>query len=476
MKRLACACLLLAACFPPPPVVFPPKIVSFSASSLALQPGQSALLSWEISGSAEVLAIDNGVGEVTGTKSFLLGPLDKTTTFTLTASSRAGSDSASLVINVQGAGASTRGLTAALPALAARGAPLTLRVKAVDAAGATSTGFLGAVHFTSTDAAAALPNDTTFTAADAGAHDFAVTFNTNGAQTVTATSGALTITSNPCAVSATGPVLARLTFAGVPAAAATGAGFGFTVTAQDAANGPLAGYRGHLVFSSTDPAAAFPAAYDFTAADNGAHAFNATLNTAGAQRLTATDVAAAVTVTSPAVAVTTPVPGVQLAYTDPAPGGKVRLVRNAASTSTTVVMDLVVNASLAGYSATLNLPLSGSRVAPSAGPIAKGNSLDPGSAPAALALALPSSGPLAGVLVTALSQKAAGTGAVVSDAALVAGMVLYTLKLDFKAGAPVGTVFDGAAPGALFRASLRNKLGAEVAGQADFNVGKLEVR
>ena len=46
-------------------------------------------------------------------------------------------------------------------------------------------GYLGTIHFTSSDGLAVLPADYTFTAADAGIHTFQVTFNTLGSQTLT---------------------------------------------------------------------------------------------------------------------------------------------------------------------------------------------------------------------------------------------------------------------------------------------------
>lgn len=46
-------------------------------------------------------------------------------------------------------------------------------------------GYLGTLHFTSSDGLAVLPADYTFTAADAGIHTFQVTFNTLGTQTIT---------------------------------------------------------------------------------------------------------------------------------------------------------------------------------------------------------------------------------------------------------------------------------------------------
>ena len=49
------------------------------------------------------------------------------------------------------------------------------------------TGYTGTVHFTSSDAAAILPGDYTFVAADAGTHSFSFTLGTLGQQTITVT-------------------------------------------------------------------------------------------------------------------------------------------------------------------------------------------------------------------------------------------------------------------------------------------------
>jgi hypothetical protein len=68
------------------------------------------------------------------------------------------------------------------------GSPQSVTVTAWDQSGNTVTGYTGTVHFTSTDGAAALPTDYTFTAADAGSHTFSegVIFGTAGSQTVSA--------------------------------------------------------------------------------------------------------------------------------------------------------------------------------------------------------------------------------------------------------------------------------------------------
>jgi hypothetical protein len=74
-----------------------------------------------------------------------------------------------------------------LPASGAAGAVETFTIRVVDAFGNTVTGYRHMVQFTSTDAAANLPANYTFTAADAGVHTFTVTFNTQGTETITAT-------------------------------------------------------------------------------------------------------------------------------------------------------------------------------------------------------------------------------------------------------------------------------------------------
>jgi hypothetical protein len=62
-------------------------------------------------------------------------------------------------------------------------------VKALDAYGNVATGYVGTIHFTSSDGAAVLPGDYTFLAGENGTHKFtsALTLNTTGSQWVKAT-------------------------------------------------------------------------------------------------------------------------------------------------------------------------------------------------------------------------------------------------------------------------------------------------
>ncbi len=173
--------------------------------------------------------------------------------------------------------------------------PFSITVTAVDTANAPVAGYRGTVHFASTDLAAVLPTDYTFTAADAGSHTFsAIVLNTAGAQTIsvndtntTAVKGTILINVNP--------ILATNFSVVAPAAASPGALFTVTVTALDQSNNPVTGFTGTIHFSSSDVAAGvvLPADYTFTLQDAGVHTFTnaAALKTPGTQFVTVTDTA-----------------------------------------------------------------------------------------------------------------------------------------------------------------------------------------
>jgi hypothetical protein len=75
------------------------------------------------------------------------------------------------------------------PASVTAGTPFTITVKALAAGNGVDDLYTGTVTFTSSDGAAVLPADYTFTKADLGVHTFTLstTLNTTGPQTVTAT-------------------------------------------------------------------------------------------------------------------------------------------------------------------------------------------------------------------------------------------------------------------------------------------------
>ena len=138
-----------------------------------------------------------------------------------------------------------------------------------------ATGFLGTVHFSSSDAQATLPADYTFTAGDAGTHRFTVTLKTSGSQTVTAASGTMTSTATATIHAANA---SQLTL-NAPGNAMTGVAFPVTVTLKDAYGNVADGYRGTVRFTSSDVLAVLPSPYTFTAGDAGTHTFQVTLVT-----------------------------------------------------------------------------------------------------------------------------------------------------------------------------------------------------
>jgi hypothetical protein len=73
------------------------------------------------------------------------------------------------------------------PTVARTGKTIAITVTAADLSGAASTAYTGTVHFTSSDGAAGLPSDYTFTAADAGTHTFTVIPGAPGRLTLTVT-------------------------------------------------------------------------------------------------------------------------------------------------------------------------------------------------------------------------------------------------------------------------------------------------
>ncbi len=181
---------------------------------------------------------------------------------------------------------------AGVPSSVTAGAPQTLTVTVVGPGGATDTGYVGTVHFTSTDGKAVLPANYTFTSADAGKHSFTVTFETAGTRSIVVTD-----TSNSAVTGSQGGIqvvpgaVASLKIAGFPTSDTAGSLGDFTVTADDAYGNVVTGYAGTVHFTSSDGQAILPASYTFTAGDAGVHTFAATLKTAGTQSITATDAA-----------------------------------------------------------------------------------------------------------------------------------------------------------------------------------------
>src|SRR5205807_2160131 len=268
-------------------------------------------------GSQSVTATDTGTASITGSKT----------------------------VTVSAASAGTLSLSGLSSTVA--GTTQTATVTLLNADGTVSTGYTGTVHFTSTDALAALARDYTVTSTDAGVHQFPVTLKTAGGQTVSAAdtsnsalTGSQTVTISPAPA-------ASLSLSGLSSAVA-GTVQTATVTLLNA-NGTVAtGYTGTVHFSSTDGLAVLPADYTFTSTDAGVHQFSVTLTTAGSQRVTATDTS------------TSPLSATQALTVSPAPAATLSLsglsaaTAGAPQTATITLFDPYGNVAT-GYAGTVHL-------------------------------------------------------------------------------------------------------------------------
>jgi hypothetical protein len=102
-------------------------------------------------------------------------------------------------------------------------------------------------------------------------------------------SNAVSVLLNAKDWSALPPQVSSFAVNGFPSPTTAGVAGSFTVTAKKSDGTTATNYTGTVHFSSSDVKAGLPAAYIFTAADQGVHTFSATLKTAGAQSITATD-------------------------------------------------------------------------------------------------------------------------------------------------------------------------------------------
>jgi RHS repeat-associated protein len=184
-------------------------------------------------------------------------------------------------------------------------------VVAVGSMSSPDPSYRGTVHFTSSDSAAVLPADYTFTAADAGQHTFSVIFGASGQQSVTATdtgasanigraSGLVAETyllydtapiSRPAKVEAVLPVCASGS-----AASCDGTRTRFVGTLQITSS---------LTTAVVGPGAAADGTYIFTEADAGRHDFRMSWTATGSPTVTVTDVNQATRKVAATVSITT---------------------------------------------------------------------------------------------------------------------------------------------------------------------------
>jgi hypothetical protein len=200
-----------------------------------------------------------------------------------------------------------------IPAGLVAGSAFSITLVALDANNNTAGGYLGAVHFATSDhgPGVRLPPDYSFSAADHGIHVFtnAAVLVTAGSQTITATDKAKSSISGSAVTTVSPAAAAKLTVAGFPSPIGSGTPATFTVTAKDTYGNVATGYGGTVNFSSSDPQAQLPGSSTLT---QGTGSFTAALNTVGTQSLTATDVASkSITGTQAGIRVTAALPSVQ---------------------------------------------------------------------------------------------------------------------------------------------------------------------
>jgi hypothetical protein len=175
-------------------------------------------------------------------------------------------------ITVAPAGLAALGVTG-FPSATTAGVSQTFTVTARLNNGSTDTGYLGTVHFTSSDPQAVLPADYTFTAADQGVHTFSVTLKTAGSQSITGTDTVFSsITGSETGIVVSPAGAAQLLLSG-PRDVQSGVAFSATLTVEDAYGNVVTGYTGTVHFSTNNTGATLPADYTFTAADAGVHTF-----------------------------------------------------------------------------------------------------------------------------------------------------------------------------------------------------------
>jgi hypothetical protein len=167
-------------------------------------------------------------------------------------------------------------------ATATAGIPINFTATVLDASNNVVTTYSGTVHFTSTDAQAVLPGDTTLTA---GTGSFQVTFYGAGNQTITATDTAGSITGMSAGTSVKVLIATHFSLM-APATASEGTPFSFTVIALDASNNPVGTYTGTVHFTSTDGQAQLPGDQTLP---NGSATLQCTLIATGNKTITATD-------------------------------------------------------------------------------------------------------------------------------------------------------------------------------------------
>ncbi len=146
-------------------------------------------------------------------------------------------------------GPATKFVVSGFPSSVTAGIAGSVMVTAEDQYGNTATGYTGAVHFTSSDSKAVLPADAGLTD---GTGSFAVTFETAGSQSITATDtsdNSVTGSETGITVSPASPTLTSMP----PLAAVAGTGFTDSSVLADTSGSNAGGTVTYTLYSGTFP-------------------------------------------------------------------------------------------------------------------------------------------------------------------------------------------------------------------------------
>ena len=195
---------------------------------------------------------------------------------------------ATFSVTIANAPAATYTVTG-LPDPLTAGATTTLTVTARDGFGNVAVDYVGAAHFAVDDAAATVPADHAFVPADAGAFQTSeLVARTAGAHTLSVTATDDSGVDASAGFTVVHAAAAALVVTASPAPFTAGAPFSVEVRVVDTFGNVVTDFAGTVALASTDPLATLPAAYTFTAADQGGHVFaGVTLVSSGAHTVSA---------------------------------------------------------------------------------------------------------------------------------------------------------------------------------------------
>jgi hypothetical protein len=292
-----------------------PADYTFVAGDSGIRAGFSVTL--KTAGSPTLTATDTVTGSITGSQTVAISP------------------SAATTLQVTGLSAGTAGVAQ------------TATVTAKDAFNNAATGYLGTVHFTSSDSQALLPADYAFVGGDNGVHGgFSVTLKTSGSQPLMATDTVTSSITGSQTVTISAAAAVSLQVSGLSSGTA-GEVQTATVTAKDAFNNTATGYTGTVHFTSTDGQAVVPANYGFVAGDSGVHLFSVALKTAATQSVTVTDTVTGSLTATQSGLVISPAAGATLQVTGLSSG-----TAGVAQTATVIAKD-AFNNTASGYVGTV---------------------------------------------------------------------------------------------------------------------------